>query len=83
MKNGFILSKISLKNVMNFLKAEYFVSNDADIDLWCAVKSKKIVQGKFFFSQLIRWNKEKNKRKKYDDRYVSSPPAPLRRADFF
>jgi hypothetical protein len=33
MKNGFILSNISLKNVINFLKAEYFVSNDADIDL--------------------------------------------------
>jgi hypothetical protein len=33
MKNGFILSNISLKNVIIFLKAEYFVSNDADIDL--------------------------------------------------
>jgi hypothetical protein len=55
--------------VINFLKAEYFVSNDADIDLWCAVKSKKFVQGKYFFSAEIR----KNKLQKYDDRYVSSP----------
>jgi len=39
--------------VINELEAEYFVSNDADIDLYCAVKSKIFVQGKGFFSQLI------------------------------
>ena len=35
------------------LETEYFVSNNADIDLCCAVKSKVFVQGKGFFSRLI------------------------------
>ena len=38
---------------MNELEAEYFVANNADIDLCCDVKSKIFVQGKGFFSQLI------------------------------
>ena len=38
---------------MNELEAEYFVCNNADIDLCCAVKSKVFVQDKGFFSQLI------------------------------
>ena len=47
------LSNRYLKNVIDELEAEYFVSNNADIDLCCAVKSKVFVQGKGFFSQLI------------------------------
>ena len=39
--------------MINELEAEYFVSNNADIDLCCAVKSKVYVQGKGFFSRLI------------------------------
>ena len=39
--------------MINELEAEYFVSNNADIDLCCAVKSKVFVQGKGFFSRLI------------------------------
>ena len=39
--------------MINELEAEYFVANNADIDLCCAVKSKIFVQGKGFFSQLI------------------------------
>jgi hypothetical protein len=47
------LSYVYLKNVINELEAEYFVSNDADIDLCCVVKSEVFVQGKGVFSQLI------------------------------
>jgi tRNA A37 methylthiotransferase MiaB len=47
------LSNRYLKNVIDELEAEYFVSNNADIDLCCAVKSKVFVQGKGFFSRLI------------------------------
>jgi len=47
------LSNIYLKNVINELKAEHFNSEDADIDLCCAIKSKIFVQGRGFFSKLI------------------------------
>jgi hypothetical protein len=35
------------------LRAEYFDSGNADIDLYCAVKSKIFIQGKGYFSKLI------------------------------
>ena len=47
------LSNRYLKNVIDELEAEYFVSNNSDIDLCCVVKSKVFVQGKGFFSRLI------------------------------
>jgi hypothetical protein len=47
------LSNKYLHNVINELKAEYFDSGNADIDLCCAVKSKLFIQGKGFFSKLI------------------------------
>ena len=43
----------TIKNVINELKAEHFNSEDADIDLCCAIKSKIFVQGRGFFSKLI------------------------------
>ena len=42
-----------LHNVINELQAEYFNSGNADIDLFCAVKSKLFIQGRGFFSKLI------------------------------
>ena len=45
--------------MINELEAEYFVSNNADIDLYCDVKSKVFVQGKGFFSRLIVEIREK------------------------
>ena len=42
-----------LHNVINELNAEYFNSGNADIDLYCAVKSKIFIQGRGFFSKLI------------------------------
>jgi hypothetical protein len=42
-----------LYNVINELNAEYFNSGNADIDLYCAVKSKIFIQGKGYFSKLI------------------------------
>jgi hypothetical protein len=42
-----------LHNVINELNAEYFNSGNADIDLYCAVKSKIFIQGKGYFSKLI------------------------------
>ena len=42
-----------LQNVINALNAEYFNSENADIDLCCAIKSKVFVQGRGFFSKLI------------------------------
>jgi hypothetical protein len=47
------LSNEYLQNVINELHAEHFNSGNADIDLYCAVKSKLFIQGKGFFSQLI------------------------------
>ena len=42
-----------LHNVIHELQAEHFDSGNADIDLYCAVKSKVFVQGRGFFSKLI------------------------------
>lgn len=42
-----------LYNVINEVDAEYFNSGNADIDLYCAVKSKIFIQGRGFFSKLI------------------------------
>ena len=42
-----------LHNVINELDAEHFSSGNADIDLYCAVKSKLFIQGRGFFSKLI------------------------------
>ena len=47
------LSNEYLHNVINELQAEHFNSGDADVDLYCAIKSKVFVQGKGFFSKLI------------------------------
>lgn len=47
------LSNIYLQNVINELHAEHFNSNNADIDLCCAIKSKLFIQGRGFFSKLI------------------------------
>jgi hypothetical protein len=47
------LSNEYLHNVINELQAEHFNSGNADIDLYCAVKSKIFIQGKGFFSKLI------------------------------
>jgi hypothetical protein len=47
------LSNIYLQNVINELHGEYFNSNNADIDLCCAIKSKLFIQGRGFFSKLI------------------------------
>ena len=47
------LSNEYLHNVINELQAEHFNSGNADIDLYCAVKSKLFIQGKGFFSKLI------------------------------
>jgi hypothetical protein len=47
------LSNQYLGNVLCEFQAEYFNSGNADIDLYCAVKSKLFVQGRGFFSQLI------------------------------
>lgn len=42
-----------LQNAINELKAEHFKSGNADIDLYCAVKSKLFIQGKGYYSKLI------------------------------
>jgi hypothetical protein len=42
-----------LQNVIHELNAEHFNSENADIDLCCAVKSKLFIQGRGFFSKLI------------------------------
>jgi hypothetical protein len=42
-----------LDNAINELQAEYFNSGNADVDLFCAVKSKMFIQGKGYFSKLI------------------------------
>lgn len=47
------LSNEYLHNVINELDAEYFNSGNADVDLYCAVKSKIFIQGRGFFSKLI------------------------------
>jgi len=47
------LSNEYLHNVINELSAEYFNSDNADVDLCCAVKSKLFIQGRGYFSLLI------------------------------
>ena len=47
------LSNEYLHNVINELQAEHFNSDNADIDLCCAVMGKLFVQGRGFFSKLI------------------------------
>lgn len=42
-----------LQNILNELKAEHFNSDNADIDLCCAVKSKLFIMGRGWFSKLI------------------------------
>jgi hypothetical protein len=42
-----------LHNVINELKATHFNSGNADIDLYCAIKSKLFIQGRGGFSKLI------------------------------
>ncbi len=42
-----------LDNVLNNLKATHFNSDNADIDLSCAVLAKTFVEGKGYFSKLI------------------------------
>ena len=54
-----------LHNVINELQAEYFNSGNADIDLFCAIKSKIFVQGRWFFSKLIVEIRKKIKFTKY------------------
>ncbi len=46
-------SNIYLNGVLTTLNATHFDSGDADIDLYCAIKSKLFVQGRGFFSKLI------------------------------
>ena len=61
-QQGFIIVDSSNDQGMNFskkinviteLQAEYFDSGNADIDLYCAIKSKIFIQGKGYFSKLI------------------------------
>lgn len=40
-------------NSINELEAEYFNSNNIDIDIFCAIKSKLFIEGKSFLSNLI------------------------------
>lgn len=47
------LSNEYLHNVINELGANYFNSGNADVDLYCAIKSKIFIQGRGFFSKLI------------------------------
>lgn len=47
------LSNEYLQNVIHAIQGEYFNSENADIELCCAVKSKIFIQGKGFFSKLI------------------------------
>jgi hypothetical protein len=47
------LSNEYLNNVINEIQAEHFNSGNADIDLYCAVKSKVFIQERGFFSKLI------------------------------
>jgi hypothetical protein len=38
---------------MDEVNGEHFDSGNADIDLYCAIKSKIFIQGKGYFSKLI------------------------------
>ena len=48
------ISNIYLNNVMTELQAEHFDSGDPDIDLCFAIKSKIFIQGKGYFSELMK-----------------------------
>lgn len=47
------LSNEYLNNVINELQAVHFNSGNADIDLYCAIKAKKFLQGRGYYSKLI------------------------------
>ena len=47
------LSNEYLNNVINELQAVHFNSGNPDIDLYCAIKSKKFLQGRGYYSKLI------------------------------
>lgn len=47
------LSNEYLNNMINDLQAVHFNSGNPDIDLYCAIKSKKFLQGKGYYSKLI------------------------------
>jgi hypothetical protein len=47
------LSNEYLHNVIDELQAQHFNSGNADVDLYCAIKSKLFIQGRGFFSKLI------------------------------
>ena len=47
------LSNQYLHNLLNEIEAEHFNSGNADVDLYCAVKSKIFIQGRGYFSKLI------------------------------
>ncbi len=47
------VSEKYLQMVIEILGAEHFNSNNADVDLCCAIRSKLFIQGKGFFSRLI------------------------------
>ena len=47
------LSNKYLHDVINELQATHFDSGNADVDLYCAIKSKIFIQGRGFFSKLI------------------------------
>ena len=47
------ISNEYLHSVINELNAEHFNSGNADVDLYCAIKSKIFIQGRGFFSKLI------------------------------
>ena len=48
-----VLSNNYLRNVMDSLNAHHYDSGDADIDLCCAVKSKRFLKGQGGYSELI------------------------------
>lgn len=47
------LSNNYLQTTLDELQAGYFNSDNADTDLCCAIKSKKFIQGRGYFSKLI------------------------------
>jgi hypothetical protein len=47
------LSNEYLNNMINELQAVHFNSGNPDIDLYCAIKSKKFLQGRGYYSKLI------------------------------
>jgi hypothetical protein len=47
------LSEIYKENIISGLHAKHFDGGHADVDLCCAIKCKRFVQGKGYFSNLI------------------------------